>query len=196
MNYEIRNFDNLLGLKGFSEQMLKNHFELYKGYVNNTNKILDSLENYEVSSPEYNEMKRRFGWEWNGMRLHEYYFDNLTNEPIEFSFNETSDFASKIDEDFGSYDEWKDDFKKAGMMRGIGWVMLVMDVETNKMMNIWVNEHDTGHLAGAHILLVMDVFEHAYMLDYGIKKADYMESFFSAIDWDEVEERYEEVAIV
>jgi Fe-Mn family superoxide dismutase len=76
-----------------------------------------------------------------------------------------------------------------GMMRGIGWVILAHDKSTGKLFNVWINEHDTGHLAGATPLLVMDVFEHAYMVDYGLKKADYITAFMSSIDWHNVEER-------
>ena len=73
-------------------------------------------------------------------------------------------------------------------MRGIGWVVLYFD-ETGLLNISWINEHDVGHLAGAKPLLVMDVFEHAYITDYGIKRADYIEAFWKAIDWDVVEKR-------
>ena len=91
---------------------------------------------------------------------------------------------------FGSYENWLADFKILGMTRGIGWAVLVKDKSTGALMNIWIGEHDVGHLAGEEILLVMDVWEHAYMTDYGIKRADYIEKFLSAIDWQVVEKRY------
>ena len=93
-------------------------------------------------------------------------------------------------ETFVSYQDWEKAFKAVGTMRGIGWVILYYDPEGKRFFNCWVNEHDVGHLAGAIPLLVMDVFEHAYMVDYGLKKADYIEAFFKAIDWSVVEKRF------
>ncbi len=185
MAYEPKNFDSLLGTKGFSDQLLKNHFTLYQGYVTNTNKAADALnamlKEGKTATPEYAELKRRFGWEWNGMRLHEYYFGNIINggKPIDRGTN----LYKKIAADFGSYENWEKDFRAAGAMRGIGWVMLYYDAMADRLFNVWINEHDMGHLCGATPLLVMDVFEHAYMIDYGLKRADYIEAFFKAIDW-------------
>ncbi|NHV97837.1 MAG: superoxide dismutase [Thaumarchaeota archaeon] len=191
MSYQAKDYSRLLGTPGFSDQLLKNHFTLYQGYVNNTNKLAETLKAMlkegKANTPEYAELKRRFGWEWNGMRLHEYYFDNLVNggKPLD----PNSDLAKKIAEDFGSYAEWEKGFKATGVMRGIGWVVLYLDPISNKLFNSWINEHDIGHLAGCRLLLVMDVFEHAFMLDYGLKRADYIEAFFKNIDWSVVSSR-------
>jgi Fe-Mn family superoxide dismutase len=183
MAYEAKNFESLLGTKGLSDQLLKNHFTLYQGYVTNTNKVADALgamaKEGKTASPEYAELKRRFGWEWNGMRLHEYYFGNLIKDGK--ALDKNSNLSRKIVADFGSYENWEKDFKATGAMRGIGWVILYYD--GSRLFNTWINEHDVGHFSGASPLLVMDVFEHAYMLDYGLKKADYIEAFFRAIDW-------------
>jgi len=188
MSYQAKDYSRLLGTPGFSDQLLKNHFTLYQGYVNNTNKLAEilkaMLKEGKANTPEYAEVKRRFGWEWNGMRLHEYYFDNLVNGGKPLDLN--SDLAKKIEEDFGSYAEWEKEFKAIGTMRGIGWVILYLDPVSNKLFNTWINEHDTGHLAGCRPLLVMDVFEHAFMIDYGLKRADYIEAFFKNIDWNVV----------
>lgn len=183
MAYEAKNFESLLGTKGLSDQLLKNHFTLYQGYVINTNKVAEALgamaKEGKTATPEYAELKRRFGWEWNGMRLHEYYFGNLIKDGK--ALDKNSNLFRKIVEDFGSYENWEKDFKATGAMRGIGWVILYYD--GTRLFNTWINEHDVGHLSGASPLLVMDVFEHAYMIDYGLKKADYIEAFFRAIDW-------------
>lgn len=185
MAYEAKNFESLLGTKGFSDQLLKNHFTLYQGYVTNTNKVADTLsamaKEGKTGTPEYAELKRRFGWEFNGMRLHEYYFDNMTKGGKEIDKN--TNLYKKIAADFGSYETWEKDFKATGAMRGIGWVILYYDGTEGRLFNTWINEHDVGHLSGAKPLIVMDVFEHAYMIDYGLKKADYIEAFFKAIDW-------------
>ncbi|MDO8490214.1 MAG: Fe-Mn family superoxide dismutase [bacterium] len=191
--YEAEDFSRLLGTPGFSDTLLKNHFTLYEGYVKNTNALADRLKQLldeeKLSSPEYAELKRRFGWEFDGMRLHECYFDNMTNSGA--APNGTGALAQKITEQFGSYERWEKDFKATGAMRGIGWAILRYDRETGTLFNVWANEHDVGHLAGTKILLIMDVFEHAFMLDYGLKRADYIEAFFKAIDWKKVEKRYE-----
>jgi len=192
MEFEAKNFEHLLGIKGFSDQLLKNHFVLYQGYVTNTNKLANALavmarEN-KTGTQEYAELKRRFGWEFNGMRLHELYFGNMARETQ--AFNRGSKLAKKIVEEFSSLEEWEKDFKGVGAMRGIGWVILYHDVRGNRLFNSWINEHDVGHLAEATPLLVMDVFEHAYMTDYGIKRADYINAFFNAIDWKVVENRF------
>lgn len=186
--YEPKNFDYLLGLEGFSETLLKNHFTLYQGYVANVNKLNEKLKTLEVGSPEHSELKRRFGWEWNGMVLHELYFENLKKDaqPMVSECN----LYKKITEQFGSHENWEKDLRATGAMRGIGWVILVHDKRTDTLLNIWVNEHDVGHLVGATPLLVMDVFEHAFMVDYGIKRADYINAFWKGINWSEVEKRF------
>lgn len=191
--YQPKSFEHLLGLKGFSDQLLKNHFTLYQGYVNNTNKLIESLnallKEGKTGTPEYAELKRRLGWEWNGMRLHEYYFGNMTKDSVEL--DKDSKLYRRIVEDFDSYENWEKDFKAVGTMRGIGWATLYYDPAAGRLLNAWINEHDVGHLSGAKLILIMDVFEHAYMIDYGLKRADYIEAFFKAVDWKTVEERFE-----
>lgn len=193
MKYEAKNYEHLLGLEGLSNELLKNHFTLYQGYINNTNKLIERLseliKNGMSNSPDFSELKRRFGWEWNGMRMHEYYFGNMVKDG--FELNKSSDLHKKITDNFGSYENFEQEFKHMGAMRGIGWVVLYYDSAEDKMFNTWINEHDAGHFAGASPILVMDVFEHAFMLDYGTKRDGYIESFFKAINWDEAVKRLE-----
>jgi len=190
MAYAAKDYSNLIGMEGFSEPLLKNHFTLYQGYVTNTNKLLDVLAKMlsegQTANPEYAELKRRLGWEFDGMRLHEYYFENLGGQG---GFEQSSALAKKLAEDFGSYEAWEKDFRATGAMRGIGWVILYQDSASGRLLNFWINEHDAGHPAGCKPLLVMDVFEHAYMTDYGIKRPDYIEAFFKNINWQAVEKR-------
>jgi len=187
--YESQNFENLIGTDGFSQQLLKNHFGLYDGYVANTNALMEQLKTMEKGTPQFAELRRRFGWEWNGMRLHELYFGNLTKEP-QGTFDADSVLGKKIAAHFGSIDLWQEDFLATGAMRGIGWVILAYDVEGDEMFNLWIGEHDLGHLAGATPLLVMDVFEHAFVLDYGTDRASYLGAFINAIDWNVVNTRF------
>jgi len=190
MAYVAKDYSNLIGIEGFSETLLKNHFTLYQGYVTNINKLMDSLaamlKEGKVGTPEYAELKRRMGFEFNGMRLHEYYFDNLGGKA---PLDKSGKLARKLAEDFGSYEDWERDFKGTGAMRGIGWAILYQDNTTGKVINLWINEHETGHLAGCIPILVMDVFEHAFITDYGLKRADYIEAFFKNIKWGIVEGR-------
>jgi superoxide dismutase, Fe-Mn family len=184
MAYTAKDYSKLIGLAGLSETLLKNHFTLYQGYVTNSNKVLEGLaqmlKDGKTGAPEYAELKRRLGWEWNGMRLHELYFENLGGlKPLDAG----SPLGKKLAAEFGSVEAWEKDFKATGSMRGIGWVVLYQDQTSGRLVNFWINEHDTGHPAGAAPLLIMDVFEHAYMIDYGLKRADYIEAFFKNIDW-------------
>lgn len=190
MLYTAKDYAKLIGMEGFSEILLKNHFTLYQGYVTNTNKVMDTLNQMlkdgKSGTPEFAELKRRLGWEFNGMRLHEYYFENLGGKR---GMNKEGKLAKKMAEDFGSYETWEKDFKAVGTMRGIGWAVLYQDVTNGKLINFWINEHDVSHPAGCNPLLIMDVFEHAFMSDYGLKKADYIEAFFKNINWSAVEAR-------
>lgn len=178
--YIAKKFDRLVGLDGFSEKMLQNHFSLYEGYVNNVNKLLELLNSEESGTLEYAELRRRFGWEWNGMRLHELYFENFSKDGKGMDPN--SKLGEKIQKDFGSFENWKKEFVSIGLMRGIGWVVLYYDRIAKKLLNIWINEHDAGHLSGCSPILVMDVFEHAYITDYGTKRLEYIKSFMKAVD--------------
>ena len=183
--YVPRSFDRLLGMEGFSAGMLKDHLTLYAGYVANANKLAAALaafaEKGATESPESAELTRRFAWEFNGMRLHELYFENLTKTPK--PPDRSARLRRKITADFGSFARWAADFRAKGLMRGIGWIILTHDPLGNRLHNAWINEHDEGHLAGGAPLLVMDVFEHAYMRDYGLKRNEYVDAFFRYIDW-------------
>jgi Fe-Mn family superoxide dismutase len=190
MPYTAKDYSKLLGMEGFSETLLKNHFTLYQGYVTNTNKVMDTLgqllKEGKTGNPEYAELKRRFGWEFNGMRLHEYYFENLGGKG---GIDKTGKLSKKISESFGSYEEWEKDFRGVGAMRGIGWAVLYQDTLSGNLFNCWINEHDVGHPAGCTPILILDVFEHAFMIDYGLKRADYIGAYFKNINWKSAEGR-------
>jgi Fe-Mn family superoxide dismutase len=172
MAYTAKDYSKLIGMAGFSETLLKNHFTLYQGYVTNTNKVLDALagllKEAKTAAPEFAELKRRLGWEFDGMRLHEYYFENLGGKA---AFDPTGKLGKQLVESFGTYEAWEKDFKAVGTMRGIGWAVLYQDTADGRLINFWVNEHDGGHPAGCQPILIMDVFEHAFMIDYGLKRA-------------------------
>ena len=195
-SYKARQF-NLSNLKGISDETLEMHFKLYEGYVKETNKlnekISDFLKDAKVDQDEfaeYSELNRRLGFEYNGMVLHEYYFDNLktgggTGDPAN-----TSALRKSAEESFGSYDIWKAEFVGIGKMRGVGWAICYQNPVNGALSNHWITLHEVGNVAGFTPVLVMDVWEHAFILDY--KPADrpkYIEAFFSNIDWQVVERR-------
>jgi Fe-Mn family superoxide dismutase len=193
--YRTKGFEGLLGLKGFSDALLKSHFALYDGYVKSVNKLDAALARMaregQAALPEYAELKRRFGWEFGGMRLHELYFENLSKTPS--GPQAAPRLGRALSERFGSIEDWERDFRAAGAMRGIGWVSLVHDPRKGRLFNAWTNEHDGGNLPGCVPLLVMDVFEHAFLIDYGLKRADYVSAFLGAADWAAAERRLEGV---
>ena len=188
--YTAKDYSKLIGMEGFSETILKNHFTLYQGYVTNTNKVLDTLaqmaKDGKGGTPECAEVKRRLGWEFDGMRLHEYYFENLGGKD---GIKRDGRLDKKLIEDFGSYDAWEKEFRATASMRGIGWAVLYQDIAGGRLINFWINEHDGGHPAGCNPILILDVFEHAFMIDYGLKRADYIEAFFRNINWSQAEAR-------
>lgn len=190
MSYTTMDFSYLLGMPGFSDTLLQNHMTLYDGYVKHTNKELEIFSRLEkegkTDTLEYQETKRHFGWEFDGMRLHEYYFDNLggNGDP-----NQASELKGLIANQFGSYESWEKDFRATGSVRGIGWAILYQDSVTGRLHNFWINEHDKGHAAGCIPIIVMDAWEHAYMLDYGIKRAGYIDAFFRNLNWEKAQSR-------
>jgi Fe-Mn family superoxide dismutase len=190
VNYKARDFSFLKGMLGFSDQLLEDHFELYEGYVKNTNEVLQKLAGGNGKANDGSiaqaELRRRLGWEWNGMRLHELYFENLGGGGFDASGGE---LGSRIAKEFGTEVAWRKEFESIGAMRGIGWVILYYDPIGNRLLNFWIDEHDTGHPAGCAPLVVMDVWEHAFFTDYRTDKADYIEAFLSNLDWPVAERR-------
>jgi Fe-Mn family superoxide dismutase len=190
MSYAAKDFSFLLGMPGFSDTLLKNHFTLYQGYVNNTNKVMELLaglvKDGKEGTPEFGELKRRLGWEFNGMRLHELYFGNLGGDG---DMSKAPKLMKRVAAQFGSPDLCAKDFIATAAMRGIGWVILYEDLESGLLFNQWINEHDVGHPAGCNPILIIDVFEHAFMIDYGLKKADYIGSFFKNVKWEVADQR-------
>ncbi|MDT4967317.1 MAG: superoxide dismutase, Fe-Mn family [Acidobacteriota bacterium] len=194
-SYKARQF-NLSGLNGISDQTLEMHFKLYEGYVKETNNLSEKISEFladgkvdQEEMPAYSELTRRLGFEYNGMVLHEYYFENMkragTGDP-----DKASRFLQSAEKSFGSYEIWKADFMGVGKMRGVGWAICYENPANGRISNHWITLHETGNVTGFNPLLVMDVWEHAYLLDY--KPADrpkYIEAFFSNIAWNIVDQR-------
>lgn len=184
---------NIGKLIGLSEKNIEEHLKLYKGYVNNCNIIFNKL--YELKGePEKNavllsELQRRFGFEFGGMRNHEYYFASLSGGKKEL--NKDGALYKKILEDWGSFENFLGHFKFVAITRGVGWSMLYFDKQINKLMITWVDEQHIGHLAGCQIILALDMWEHSYYLDYTpAEKKKYIEAFFENLNWSVVEENF------
>jgi superoxide dismutase, Fe-Mn family len=193
--YKPRQF-NLSGLKGISDETLEMHFKLYEGYVNETNKlnekIADFLKDGKVDQdefPAYSELTRRLGFEYNGMVLHEYYFENMKREgSVDPARN--SGFHAATETSCGSYQLWKTDFVGVAKMRGVGWAICYQNPANKQLSNHWITLHETGNVSGFIPILVLDVWEHAFILDYKpAERPKYIEAFFSNIDWDAVDRR-------
>jgi Fe-Mn family superoxide dismutase len=189
----------LSGLQGISDHTLEVHFGLYEGYVKNANLLNEQLSELADkgkaagSDPAFAELTRRLGFEVNGMRLHEYYFDNLTAAPT--GAPTSGALYEALGKSFGSVERWQKDFTAVGGLRGVGWAIAFQDPTTGLISNNWVTLHQDGNLAGFVPILVMDVWEHAYMLDY--KPADrgkYIEAFLAGVDWKRAEARLQRVA--
>jgi Fe-Mn family superoxide dismutase len=196
--YKEQKFDHLKGLDGISDKQVEEHLALYAGYVKQVNTLNEELATLRGDgkasgkNPEFAELTRRLGFEYGGMVLHEYYFSNLRSaadpEP-----KSGSGLAAALNESFGSVEQWKTDFQAIGEMRGIGWVVLFEDPVTDRLSNHWITLHQEGIPAGFKPLLVMDVWEHAFMRDYkATEKAKYVAAFFRNIDWPAVERRLQE----
>jgi len=193
--YTAKHF-NLSGLHGISDRTLEMHLKLYEGYVKETNRLMDKLSRYSknghIDPPDmevYSELTRRLGFEYNGMILHEYYFGNLkrvgSGDPLH-----NSRFYLATDQSFGRYEHWKRDFINKGNMRGVGWVICYQDPSRGRLTNHWISLHEIGNVAGFRPVLVMDVWEHAFLLDYKpAERGKYIDAFFASIDWEAVDDR-------
>ncbi len=180
------------GLDGISKGLLENHYKLYQGYVNNANTLVEKIHQIldagQAGTPEYAELKRRFGFEFDGIILHEYYFDNLKTNGGALS--PSSKLYKKLEEQFGSYEKWEQDFRKTSAMRGVGWAILYQDPHSGRLYDFWISDHEYGHPAGYQPILVMDVWEHAYIEDYSpTGRPQYIDAFFKNINWEVAESR-------
>jgi Fe-Mn family superoxide dismutase len=189
MIYKAKQF-RLSGLNGISDETFEMHLKLYEGYVKETNRLTEKISEFlkdgnvdQEEMPAYSELKRRLGFEYNGMVLHEYYFDNLKKHGGGDPDRDAS-FRRATDSSFGSYNIWKADFMSVGNMSGVGWAICYQDPASGQLSNHWVTLHETGNVAGFNPILVMDVWEHAFLLDYKpTERPKYIEAFFSNIDW-------------
>jgi superoxide dismutase, Fe-Mn family len=192
MNYSVQEHLKPRGLTGISDGQIEQHWHLYEAYVKNTNELLGEIETTEHGSRVWGELKRRLGFEFNGMVLHEYYFANLAAGG---ALSPGSELAAALTAGWGDILSWREDFAHTAGMRGVGWVILYHDPLTGRLFNWWVSDHEVNHPAGLHPILVLDVFEHAWMVDYGAgEKAKYVTAFLENVSWEIVEQRFKDSA--
>jgi len=184
----------LLRMDGISERQIEEHHNvLYKGYVNKLNEIRAQLPDVDRSKANqtYSDLRAAKVGEsfaMNGVALHEHYFENLGGA----GGRANGRILALIERDFGSYDTWEADFKATGMAVR-GWVVLAYDWHDHKVHNYGQDAHDSGAIWSAMPILVLDVYEHAYFIDYGTKRAPYIEAFMNNLDWDVVNRRAEHI---
>lgn len=190
--YTAKKWD-LHGLQGISDSTLEMHFGLYEGYVKNTNLLIEQTTELRQkgaaagSNPVFAELVRRMGWEFNGMRLHEYYFDNLAKNGRELT---GGPLYEALGESYGDFETWKKDFFAVGGMRGVGWAIAFYDPASNQISNHWIELHQDGNLAGFIPILVMDCWEHAFIKDYKpSERGKYIEAFYGNLNWQVCEAR-------
>jgi Fe-Mn family superoxide dismutase len=193
--YRARTFD-LSNLHGISDQTLEMHFKLYEGYVKQTNLLNEQIDDIlsdgkidQDETPAYSELTRRLGFEYNGMVLHEYYFENLERNAGPDP-DKGSSFRKACELGYGSFATWRTDFVGVGKMRGVGWAVCYQDPRTHRLSNHWITLHEVGNVSGFQPVVVMDVWEHAYLLDYApADRPKYIEAFFANVAWNVVEQR-------
>jgi len=190
--YTAKKWD-LSNLQGISDNTLQMHFGLYEGYVKNTNLLNEKLNEIRAAGkaagadPSYAELVRRLGFEYNGMVLHEYYFDNMTKSPKDLTSGKLHD---ALGAGYGGFDAWKKDFMAVGGMRGVGWAIAYLDPSNGQITNHWITLHEDGNVAGFKPIVVMDAWEHAFIRDYApAERSKYIEAFFANINWAACEAR-------
>lgn len=195
MKYTAKTF-TIPALAGISEKTITEHLKLYEGYVKHVNlideKSVEMGADVEKNSYALSEIRRRLGFEFGGMKNHEYYFSQL--EGGAHALGDGS-LKTMITAEWGSYDAWLAKFSQMAMTRGIGWAMLYVDTDTKQLVHAWVDEQHLGQLATADIILALDMWEHSYMLDYvPSEKKKYIEAFFANLNWKVCEERFAKLA--
>ena len=187
---------NIGQLKGISAKNIEEHLKLYAGYVKNTNLILEKIPEYEgyvkedtFASYVVSEIQRRFSFEFNGMRNHEYYFKSLEGgaKPLPAD----SLLKKAIEKEIRSFDVWMTAFKSLALTRGIGWAVLYYDKQTGELIPAWIDEHHLGQLNGLNWILGIDMWEHAFVADYQPSgKKQYIEDFFENLNWEVIEKNF------
>lgn len=180
-------------LAGISTKTIEEHIKLYQGYVKNANLILEKITEYTSDSEKnafvLGELQRRFAFEFCGMRNHEYYFHSLEGGARPLAAD--SALRIMIESQAPSFEAWLDGFKLIALTRGVGWAILAWDAHTNQLTHSWVDEQHLGQLTGVTPILMLDMWEHSYLMDYTpSEKKKYIEAFFANLNWETIEQNF------
>jgi superoxide dismutase, Fe-Mn family len=191
--YTEQKFNLPAELKGISKKAVEEHLKLYAGYVKFANLVQDKIKEYSADSEKnayvLGELQRRFSFEFNGMRNHEYYFMSLADGAQALPAD--SKLKAQIEKQWGSFDGWLASFKAIAMTRGVGWAMLYWDKEMKQLTHAWVDEQHLGQLNSTQLVLGLDMWEHAFFMDYGTNKKGYVDAFFENLNWEVIEKFFD-----
>ena len=193
MKYEIQEF-NLPEIKGLSTKQIEVHLGLYKGYVSHVNLIAEKLREGSEGKDAYTgaELRRRFAFEFDGMRMHENYFEQLEGGPAEIDAEGV--LARAVSKKYGDVGSFLGHIKEVAGSRGIGWIVVYYDPKADTVHTVFAGDHELGHLAGLPIIYCVDMWEHAFMVDYiPSEKAKYLEAFMGATNWKVAEKRFAKI---
>lgn len=186
--FEAKQFESINGVEGLSGKLMGEHYKLYEGYVKKANEITEKLKTVDYTTAnatqsDLRSLKLGYSFALNAIKSHELYFQNISGK----GGQPTGWLGSQIDKTFGSYENWLKDMKGTGIAAR-GWVWFAFDWQNGSIFNYLGDAHDAFPIWHATPLVALDVYEHAYFIDYGVNRADYIEAFFKNIDWNSVEQ--------
>lgn len=193
--YEAKTF-SIPELTGISQKQIDVHLGLYQGYVKHINLLREQIADLSKQDSEkyafaIESIRRRMGFEFNGMRMHEFYFPQLEGGAKEINLD--SPLAHALSEKYGDWNGFITHLKKVAMSRGSGWCSLVWDASGKTPHVYWTVDHELGTLADVKILLALDMWEHAYMVDYvPAEKIKHVDAYLANLNWSVAEKRFEE----
>ncbi|HEX3095569.1 MAG TPA: Fe-Mn family superoxide dismutase [Patescibacteria group bacterium] len=193
--YEAKQFESINGVEGMSERLMKEHYKLYEGYIKKANEITEKLKTVDLTTANATQsdlraLKLGYSFAVNAIKSHELYFDNLSGKGTA----PQGWLGSEIEKSFGSYDNWMADMKATGIAAR-GWVWFAYDWQNGSIFNYLGDAHDAFPIWHATPLVALDVYEHAYMIDYGVARADYIDVFFKNLNWNDVEAKVEKLGM-
>jgi Fe-Mn family superoxide dismutase len=185
------------GVHGLSRKALDLHLGLYAGYVKQVNGLQGQIVNLarksqlsDVELLQKDGLVRRLAFEFNGMILHEKFFEQLNGHRAESAPSPSSTLSEAMDLSFGGFEGWRNDVLQLAETRGVGWVVSARHETSNRLTNFWVSEHHLGLPAGMRLIAVFDLWEHAYMLDFApAERHNYLAVLFNNLDWSVIEAR-------
>lgn len=184
---------NIPPLKGISQKTVEEHLKLYAGYVKHINLVLEEIKKGTAGEYALAEMQRRFSFEFNGMVNHEYYFESFLGGA--HSLLPQSALRQAVEKEWGSFDIWFARFKAIALTRGVGWAFLYYDPLTKRLLNAWVDEQHLGQLNGCKTILALDMWEHSFVFDYQPSgKKQYVEDFFTNLNWEMIEKNFSDAS--